>query len=121
MENSDESGSGKQGQQVNYTQPATTRLTDQTYEEFVRYTEQEGVGKSEALRRLIRTGLDENLEEETSTETNSRSVDTPPHDILISTGLVFVGLILVGDPEPVVYALTVATLGAGILWRVMDK
>lgn len=42
----------------NYTEMVGTRVTSDTKQRFDNYADREGVGKSEALRRLIRSGLD---------------------------------------------------------------
>ena len=124
MGNSGESGSRKSGQQVNYTEPATTRLTDQTYEKFVQYSEQEGVGKSEGLRRLVRSGLDHELEEETEDEEDTP--DKSLSDVLLALGAIL-GIAVAagylsggGNPDQTATYLTVALVGAGLLLRLRN-
>ena len=116
MEESDESG-----QQLNYTEPASTRLSSQTYERFRQYIEQEDIGKSEGVRRLIRTGLDHELEHEAESEEDEP--DQPPEDVLLALGVIL-GLAVAGgylsgggNPDQTVTYLTVALLGAGLLLR----
>jgi hypothetical protein len=125
MEKSGEPESGESGQQVNYTKPATTRLTDQTYERFTQYTEQEGVGKSEGLRRLIRTGLDHDLDEEEDEEVEDEedSDDHSVSDALLAFGIVL-GLGVVGgytsaggNPDVTLVYITAAMIGGGLLLR----
>ena len=41
-----------------YREAVTTRLTPHNYERYEEYVEEEEIGKSEGLRRLIRIGLD---------------------------------------------------------------
>ena len=117
MENSDESGSGKSGQQVNYTKPATTRLTNQTYEKFVQYTEQEGIGKSEGLRRLARIGLDHELADDQDEQEQTSSGDTGTGFLILGT-ILGVGVLLGylsggGNPDQWLPWLVVGLLATG--------
>lgn len=106
----------------NYTVTASTRLSDQTSDELEQYRNQEDIGKSEALRRLIRTGLDQQLDEDEEDDNNTGDqATTPPHDFLIYAGLVFVGLVFVGDPVQEFRYLAFGTLAAGIIWRVKNE
>jgi len=103
----------------NYTVTASTRVSDQTSERLEQYQKQEDIGKSEALRRLTRAGLDHELADRDD-EQDDRDHDkqnTPPHDFLIYAGIVFVGLILVGDPVPAFYPFTALILATGIYLR----
>ena len=77
--------SDESGQQLNYTEPASTRLSSQTYERFAQYTEQEDVGKAEGLRRLIRSGLDHELETD---EEEPEQTDNSLGDALLAIGVV---------------------------------
>lgn len=43
----------------NYTEAVGTRLTPKTKRRFDQYKEEEEIGNSEALRRIIRSGLDD--------------------------------------------------------------
>jgi len=53
-----------------YREAVTTRVTPQNYERYEAYAERESLSKSEALRQLIRAGLDEKeREEETALDT----------------------------------------------------
>lgn len=95
----------------NYTVTASTRISDQTSEGLEQYQEQEDIGKSEALRRLIRTGLDHELADGDDEQDNKDTDETPPrHEVLFWIGFVLVAVILVGDPVWHVYPLTALIL-----------
>lgn len=113
--------SDESAEEWNYTVPASTRLSTQTSERLDEYQEQEDIGKSEALRRTIRTGLDHELEHEAESEEDEP--DQPPEDVLLALGVIL-GLAVAGgylsgggNPDQTVTYLTVALLGAGLLLR----
>jgi hypothetical protein len=70
-----------------YREAVTTRVTPQNYERYERYTEQESLSKSEALRQLIRSGLDRELDDNENEQEQTSSGDT-------GTGLLILGTIL---------------------------
>lgn len=76
------------------------------------YMEQEDVGKSVAARRLLRSALEQELEDDQSDE---ESVATG--DILFFFAGVGVFAILAGEPHVVVYPATLAFLGAALYLR----
>lgn len=114
MEESDESG-----EEWNYTVPASTRLSTQTSERLDKYQEQEDIGKSEALRRLIRSGLDEHL----NTEEEDEPESTETGDILlILGGLIGAGVLLGyasggGNPDQWLLYLALGLVAAGLYAR----
>lgn len=108
-----------------YREAVTTRLTPQNYERYEQYTEQEDVGKSEGLRRLIRSGLNHELEEETEVE-EDETPDQSLGDPLLAFGAVL-GLAVAagylsggGNPDQTVIYLTVALVGTGLLLRLRN-
>lgn len=103
------------GQQLNYTEPASTRLSSQTYERFVQYTEQEDVGKSEGLRRLIRAGLDEKLEDSDGDGSTESLVNQLLNNPFIIVGIMFTGLALFGDTTQEFHILTAGVLILGVV------
>jgi hypothetical protein len=116
MEKSDESG-----QQLNYTEPASTRLSSQTYERFTQFTEQEDVGKSEGLRRLIRAGLDQKLGDDDGDDTTESLVNQLLNDPLIMVGIIFTGLALFGDTTQEFHILIGLTFAAGVLHTLSNR
>lgn len=70
-----------------YREAVTTRVTPQNYERYEKYAEQESLSKSEALRQLIRSGLDRELDGKEDQQEQTDSGDT-------STGLLILGTIL---------------------------
>jgi len=117
MGNSGESDSGKSGQQLNYTETASTRLTGQTYERFVQYTNQEDIGKSEGLRRLVRSGLEDELEEGGNTEAGD---DVALYDLSLILGGVGLILAVTGDPAEWVGPAAVGLVVIGAYYRWSD-
>jgi hypothetical protein len=88
-----------------YREAVTTRVTPQNYERYEDFAERESLSKSEALRQLIRSGLDQ--AEQEREQDNEDTDETPPrHEILFWIGVVFVAVILVGDPVWHAYPLT---------------
>jgi len=99
MEESDDENS-KAGP---YREAVTTRVTPQNYERYEKFTEEQSLSKSEALRQLIRAGLDEFEDKKNKQDTT----ETPPrHEVLFWIGFVLVAVILVGNPVWQVYPLT---------------
>jgi len=88
----------------NYTVTASTRVSDQTSERLEQYQEQEDIGKSEALRRLTRAGLDHELADGDDEQDDDQA--PPRHEVLFWIGFVLVAVILVGNPVWQVYPLT---------------
>jgi hypothetical protein len=116
MEKSDESG-----QQLNYTEPASTRLSSQTYERFTQFTEQEDVGKSEGLRRLIRAGLNQKLGDDDGDDGTDSLVNELLNHPLIMLGFIFSGLALIGDSTQEFHILIGVFFALGVLHTLSNR
>ena len=84
-----------------------------TWTDFEEWRVERELSPSEAARRLIRNGLEEQ-ETETATTTD-RAI------ILVLLGGFGVLAILTGDPQPVVYPVTALLLAAGLILWVKDS
>ena len=115
MANSDDSESEGPPDTWNYTEHVSSRISPQTYERFEQYTEQKGVGQSEAVRLLIRSGLDHELDEDGTAESDS---DVALHDLALIFGGIGLILVATGDPAEWVApaAAGFAVIGAYYRW-----
>jgi hypothetical protein len=116
MGNSDDSGSGSGP----YREAVTTRLTPQNYERYEHFAERESLSKSEALRQLIRSGLDdvEPDDEDSDTGTDHNTGD----GLLILGGLLGAAVLLGiyspgGNPDTWVVWFATGLLAAGTYLR----
>jgi len=66
-----------------YRKAVTTRLTPQNYERYEAFQERESLSKSEALRQLIRAGL-----EASSEKNREHTEERKTHDALLSIATV---------------------------------
>lgn len=115
MANSDDSESEGPPDTWNYTEHVSSRISPQTYERFEQYGDQEGVGQSEAVRLLIRSGLDHELDEDGASESGG---DVALHDLALIFGGLGIILSVTGDPAEWVApaAATLALIGAYYRW-----
>jgi hypothetical protein len=116
MANSDDSESEGPPDTWNYTEHVSSRISPQTYERFEQYTEQKGVGQSEAVRLLIRSGLDHELDEDGTAESGSGNA-LP--DLALGVGVVMIGTALAtGEAASWVIPTggTLAVIGAYYRW-----
>lgn len=118
---------GDSGKEWNYTEHVATRIDPRTYDRYEQYLDQldrdnrEPVTQSEAHRRLLRTGLDEHLDEgEDTEESGDESEDNegvPLHDMALILAGIGTFAWVAGDPAQWVLYAT-AGLGAfGVLER----
>jgi ferric-dicitrate binding protein FerR (iron transport regulator) len=104
-----------------YRKTVTTRLTPQNYERYEAYQEQESLSKSEALRQLIRTGLDASSEESEESEE-----DREAHEALLSiatvAGIAWIALWFTTGPtgSAVIGGATIVTVILYGLWPALE-
>jgi hypothetical protein len=106
MANTDDSGKSSP-----YREAVTTRLTPQNYERYENYAEKHGYSKSEALRQLVRVGLDQ----DEGNDTDTTQANMPIHDMLIFAGLLSGVITFSDNVEPVYLAVSAALLAIGII------
>lgn len=96
-----------------YREAVTTRLTPQNYERYENYAEKHGHSKSEALRQLVRAGLDQ----DEGNDTDTTQANMPIHDMLIFTGLLGGVITFSDNVEPAYLVVSAALLAIGIILR----
>jgi len=115
---------GDSGKEWNYTEHVATRIDPRTYDRYEEYLDQldeegrEPVTQSEAHRRLLRTGLDELLDEDRDTKPQSQESDgVPLHDLALILAGIGVFIWVGGTPDQWVKIATILLGGYGVLER----